>query len=212
MVLYPNIGWNFDGYVFCQHLITWPVGNGSTLVVRREAALDIGGFDTEFRMLGCGGTEDLDFELRLAEKYKITCVPDYLVGYRRYMGSMSSDDQRMARAIFLTIDRAIKRNPNLPRICSKWARANAYRYVAVITRSRFKFAKYVLSLLFLDPRSCMKALDWKLRLWRRPVAREPQALFRFPNASVSPDYGEPIFQRRAEKLKHVDRILKGELG
>jgi glycosyltransferase involved in cell wall biosynthesis len=47
-----------SGYILCRHLITWPVGNGSSLLVRRAVALDIGGFDSGFKELGCGGAED----------------------------------------------------------------------------------------------------------------------------------------------------------
>jgi hypothetical protein len=85
----------------------------------------------------------LDLEFRLAEKYKITCVPSFLVGYRRYRGNMSSNDKRMARAFFLVIGRALERNPGLPRMCSKWAQADVYKYVAEVVRRQVEKIKYV---------------------------------------------------------------------
>ncbi|MEZ0167933.1 glycosyltransferase family 2 protein [Microvirga sp. TS319] len=149
-VLRPYDNWQFDGYILCRHLCTWPVGNGSTLVVRRQAALAIGGFDTDFVKRDCGGAEDLDFELRLAEKYKFTCVPNFLVGYRKYDGAMSSNGERMARSAVLAVSRALERNPALPSKCAKEARTKVLRYAAGACGLSVVSLRYMLPLFKLD--------------------------------------------------------------
>jgi glycosyltransferase involved in cell wall biosynthesis len=214
-----NSSWNLNGYVLCQHLITWPVGNGSSLLMRREAALAIGGYNSEFRNLGCGGTEDLDFELRLAEKYKITCVPNFLVGYRRHENSMSSDSKRMARAAILTVTKAIERNPKLPRACSRWGRATAYRYAVVINRPSLDLVRYTLLLFVLDPALCLGAITTKVRsvcrrLWLKslPQTSQRQAFIKVSDAGIPFSKADPVIRRRAEKLKHVDRMYEAEFS
>jgi glycosyltransferase involved in cell wall biosynthesis len=111
----------FNGYAFARHLYVKPIGNGSTLLVRRESALAVGGFEPSWAARGIGGCEDLDFELKLAARYAMAAVPLYLVGYRRYPGNMSSDKLRMARAAVGTITSHVEHRPQLPDWAAKAA-------------------------------------------------------------------------------------------
>ncbi|WP_434729493.1 glycosyltransferase family 2 protein [Rhizobium binae] len=103
------------GYIYAQHLKFKYVGNGSALLVRRDVALEIGGFDSSYAAAGIGGCEDLDFELRLAAHYCIEVIPERLVGYRKHPGSMSSDHLRMGKSALEVVRRSIAANPGLPR-------------------------------------------------------------------------------------------------
>jgi len=111
----------FNGHTFARHLYIRPIGNGSTLLVRRESALAVGGFEPSWAAQGIGGCEDLDFELKLAGRYPLAAVPLYLVGYRHHAGSMSSDKLRMARAAVGTITSHIALHPQLPDWAAKAA-------------------------------------------------------------------------------------------
>lgn len=84
------------GAIFPSHLVVNHVGNGSSLLVRREAALAVGGFDPSYTQNGIGGCEDRDFQLRLLQRYKMDVVREYLVGYRIYAGNMSSNRYAMS--------------------------------------------------------------------------------------------------------------------
>ena len=57
---------------------------GGALLVRREAAIGVGGFRAPFRW------NDLDFMVRLAEQYEIDNVPDVLYRYRIHAASESA--------------------------------------------------------------------------------------------------------------------------
>ncbi len=127
------------GYVLARNFVLKYVGNGSSLLVRREAALAAGGFDPSYAAAGLGGCEDLDFELKLAAKYRIEAVRSFLVGYRVYEGNMSSDRVRMAKSVIATIERHIKQNPSMPPRIKRWGRGDAYRYAFAILRSAKKF-------------------------------------------------------------------------
>jgi glycosyltransferase involved in cell wall biosynthesis len=117
-----------NGYCFARHLYAKPVGNGSSILVRREAAVVTGGFDPTWAARGIGGCEDLDFELKIAAKYPITAVGLYLVGYRQYPGNMSSNKLAMALGAIETVERHIKLSSELPDWAARSARAAISEY------------------------------------------------------------------------------------
>jgi glycosyltransferase involved in cell wall biosynthesis len=117
-----------SGYCFARHLYAKPVGNGSSILVRREAAIVAGGFDPTWAARGIGGCEDLDFELKIAAKYPITGIGLYLVGYRQYPGNMSSNSLAMALGATSTIARHIELCPELPEWAARAARAVISEY------------------------------------------------------------------------------------
>lgn len=128
-VLYTSRNPAVSGYILARHFFSYFVGNGSSLLVRREAAIAVGGFDPWYADNGIGGTEDLDFELKLAARYRIVGLPLYLVGYRLYDGNMSSNRERMARALMTTINRHLVANPELPPRARAYAMGTAYAFV-----------------------------------------------------------------------------------
>ncbi len=117
-----------SGYSFARHLYARPVGNGSSILVRREAAIVAGGFDPTWAARGIGGCEDLDFELRIAAKYPITAVGLYLVGYRQYPGNMSSNNLAMALGALSTVAHHINSCPELPDWVARSASASISEY------------------------------------------------------------------------------------
>jgi len=117
-----------SGYSFARHLYAKPVGNGSSILVRREAAIAVGGFDSTWAARGIGGCEDLDFELRIAAKYPITALGLYLVGYRQYPGNMSSNSLAMGLGAIATVERHIELCPELPDWAARGARAAISEY------------------------------------------------------------------------------------
>ncbi len=116
------------GYIYARHLNFKYIGNGSALLVRRDVALEIGGFDSSYAAAGIGGCEDVDFELRLAARYCMEVVPERLVGYRKYPGNMSSNYTRMAQGLLEVIKRSIAANPQLPRSAARSAIALTQKY------------------------------------------------------------------------------------
>ncbi len=142
-----------SGYIYARHISYHFVGNGSSLLVRRAAAQSVGGFDPWYADRGIGGCEDLDFELRLASKFKIHGLPLYLVGYRRYEGNMSSNYLRMSRSMRETIKRRIFEEPILPPKVIEYARASVLDYtvwVMIKNKRVFRAMLAMIELLFVD--------------------------------------------------------------
>ncbi|WP_443750142.1 glycosyltransferase family 2 protein [Asticcacaulis solisilvae] len=132
--LAPSTRWPFETFPLPAHMVLRPVGNGSSVMVRRDVALAAGGFDEDFVKQGLGGCEDLDFELRVAASHPIRCVPHFHVGYRVYDGNMSSDKGRMARALTAVVDLHLKRNPGLSDFCRRMARLKSCEYTVWLMR------------------------------------------------------------------------------
>jgi glycosyltransferase involved in cell wall biosynthesis len=125
-VPFPPTG--LELYSLPSHLVIHPVGNGSNILVRRDIALAVGGYDPSYIAIDAGGCEDLDFELALTALYPIGVLREFLVGYRTHDGNMSSNLPRMARAMAEVTRRHIERHPQLPSKSRRWAWGVAHYY------------------------------------------------------------------------------------
>jgi hypothetical protein len=127
----------------------------------------VGGFDPSYAKNDAGGAEDLDFELRIAARYKIAAVPEYLVGYRLHGGNMSANRARMARAMELTLHNGLRLCPNISATCRRWAlsRLAAYQFFCYINISNVKMSARVLwTLMRNDPLFGLQEIPWRLAL------------------------------------------------
>lgn len=79
----------FEGDVFERMCRRDLLGNGSVLLVRKDAYLDVGGCDTTICCEGVRGADDVRLHLALAERFHFGLVPEELTGYRLRKGSAS---------------------------------------------------------------------------------------------------------------------------
>lgn len=121
--------WQLRGSFFHEQLLSNPFGNGSNLLVRREAALAAGGFNPEYAAAGIGGCEDQEFQLSLLRRHKIEVVPEFLVGYRIHPQQMSSDVIRMRLGHLAVVENAVERGA-VPRRSREAALVHAYLVAA----------------------------------------------------------------------------------
>jgi len=106
------------------------IGNTSAALIRRTCFEQIGGFNSQLRAQNAQGCEDWDLYLRIAERYEFRVVPEFLVGYRQVMGSMSCNYAAMAKSHQLTMADAQQRNTNTPDIIYRWSRSSYCLYLA----------------------------------------------------------------------------------
>ncbi len=103
-----------SGWVPHRHFYTNLVGNGSAILIRRDVVEEFGGFDSWLRDQGAEGCEDLLLQLRIAPHYQFGEVSEYLVGYRRFAGTMSSNAEQMIRSGILAVSRALSECRDIP--------------------------------------------------------------------------------------------------
>lgn len=105
-----------NGWVLHRHFHTNIVGNGSSILVRKGVLEEVGGFDPCLREAGAEGCEDLLLQLRIAARYRFCDVSEYLVGYRRWAGGMSSNREQMARSGTLAVRKAFAECSDVPNL------------------------------------------------------------------------------------------------
>ena len=96
----------FEGDVYAEILVNNFVSNGSNVLVRKEAILSVGEFDSTLK-----SCEDWDFYIRLAAKYHFVVVPDWQILYRQSSTAMSSNVEVMKTAALAVILKAYKSAP-----------------------------------------------------------------------------------------------------
>lgn len=101
----------FSGRVFLRHILFNFVGNGSSLLIRREAFDAVGGYEPKLN-----SCEDHLFQILIARSWTVGVVPEYLTGYRQSPGSMSSSAfrDRMMRAKLQVLEHVRARHPETP--------------------------------------------------------------------------------------------------
>ena len=144
------------------------VGNGSALLIHRASILAVGGYDEGLQAEGAHGCEDILLQLRLAERFPVAVVPEFLVGYRLRSDSMSSDAERMFRS-WRNAARRLDRRP--PLSARRWTLGHRLLTLAEqrAYRRRPAAAAGALALaLAADPRRALLYLSYRLA---RKVAR-----------------------------------------
>lgn len=214
-----------SGYILSRHLVFKFIGNGSSIMVRRDVALAVGGFDPSYAAEGAGGAEDLDFELKIAARWKIDAVDEYLVGYRVHGGNMSSDGPRMIAAMSRTIRRHLDRNPQLPGSVRRMALAKARRYsvLKLLATGHFGLAARAgLHLAGTDPIGLLAlfaSYARKLMLGARDrideeARRQIGTFLELPSDRTIPTTGLPIRRRDRrwmQKLSVIDEVLEARV-
>jgi hypothetical protein len=112
-VLVEQVNTYPDAWQFAQLCHRNVIGNGSSALMRREAALRMGGYDSGLRQQRAQGCEDLKLYLQIAEHYPVAVAPWPLTGYRQLSGNMSSDGQQMLRSFDIVAREFVSRLPHL---------------------------------------------------------------------------------------------------
>ncbi|BAU13815.1 glycosyl transferase family 2 [Leptolyngbya sp. NIES-3755] len=118
-----------EGNVFNGLLYFNFLDNASTALFRRSCIDRVGGYNCNLRAQNAQGCEDWDIYIRIAEQYSVRVVPEYLIGYRQYVGSMATNAPVMARSYEVMMTEVQQRNPNIPDRIRRWSRSTFYNYL-----------------------------------------------------------------------------------
>jgi glycosyltransferase involved in cell wall biosynthesis len=105
------------------------VGSASVPIFRASTLAAVGPYLTREKQNGAQGCEDWDLHIRIAERFSLCCVPEYLVSYRQTGTSMSRDPRGMATSYETIVHRTQARNPELPSAFFMWSAGRFYTYL-----------------------------------------------------------------------------------
>lgn len=100
-----------EGRIYLQSIVFNPVGNGSTILARRRALEETGGFNADPDVQGA---EDNLIQILMNRYWRVGAVPLYLTGYREVATSLSADFSRMALRRFAVLRHVRERFPETP--------------------------------------------------------------------------------------------------
>ena len=145
----PLAHWPIRGNAFYGLIYRNIVGNASVPLFRTSAVREIGGYRTRSEQGGAQGCEDWDLSVRVAAKYLLDEVPEYLVGYRQIASTMSSDVVRMAKSYDFVMSELKRSYPQIPKKIMGWSAGHYYNYLLPVPYSRgdidtfFRFLKII---------------------------------------------------------------------
>ncbi|MCY7278532.1 MAG: glycosyltransferase family 2 protein [Phormidesmis sp. CAN_BIN44] len=140
--VYLNEAGDITGWYVTDHSYTFDEGsvlngllcfnfldNASTALFRRSCIDRVGGYNCNLKAQNAQGCEDWDIYLRIAEHYSFRVVPEYLIGYRLYLGSMATNCPVMARSYELMMTEVQQRYPDIPDRIWRWSSSTFYNYL-----------------------------------------------------------------------------------
>jgi hypothetical protein len=202
------------------------VGNGSPLLFRREAIDAIGGYDASAAKAAgsglAGGAEDPVVQSLLARLGPVGVVPEYLTGYRRMPGTLSTKLDRMARAQHWHIDSVKRAVPETPDDVVADAHAGIDARIAVASLLRGRVVDGASLAARAIGRSPAYALSMLGAYLARPIRRrlrraDPGPLARPRFHEADPTAGGAIADplagaARLRRLEAVDRAFAATRG
>jgi glycosyltransferase involved in cell wall biosynthesis len=112
--------------LICDNII----GTASAMLIRRKCLDQVGMYTTRFRDQQAQGCEDWDLSIRIAERYRFSVVPRFLVGYRSTDSSMSADPVSMLQSHDLMLEEVKRRGSSMPRFVENLSRSTFRVYFA----------------------------------------------------------------------------------
>ena len=118
------------------------IGNSSSPLIKRSYIDEVGGYDENLQP---HGAEDWKLYLALSEICEFAVIPEWLVGYRQWTGSLSRDVTAMAQSMKLVGRWQIERWPDIPE--ALW-REREYRSSVYLAQLAFEQNQFVKALRY----------------------------------------------------------------
>ena len=151
-----------QGKVYIPLIMTNFVGNASACLIRRSCLQEVKGYNCRLRAENAQGCEDWDIYLRIAENYQFQVVPDFLIGYRQRISSMSSNLPVMLKSYILVIADVQTRHPQIPSRIYQWSASIYYMYLSYKNREAGKYWSCLICLYKSIKLDNLSFLNWYL--------------------------------------------------
>jgi glycosyltransferase involved in cell wall biosynthesis len=197
------------------------IGNASSTVIRRKAIEKIGGYDVSLHARGAQGCEDQALYIALAQNWNYTFVPKYLIAYRRHVGSMSQDHEKMVLSQALLLSDLHRLHPDLPGLSLYRAISTAYEgfLSTAIRRKQWRKVKEVINrcwslsrlsvLALVSVRLPVRIVGFCMRTFRNRIAA-PEARPRAYDVFAS--WSSEQAHKASSALIRTDRHLTPDRG
>ncbi|NEO78321.1 glycosyltransferase family 2 protein [Moorena sp. SIO4G3] len=106
------------------------LGNASASVIRASCFETVGGYNCQLKAQQAQGCEDWELYLRISEHYEFAVVPEFMIGYRKIVSSMSRDYSQMAKSHGLMLRDVQQRHPEIPAALYRLSKSSFYMYLA----------------------------------------------------------------------------------
>ncbi|XWK85820.1 MAG: glycosyltransferase [Phormidium sp.] len=186
-----------NGEIYAKLYLIPFIESGSNPLIRRQALMDIGGFDESLP-----ASQDYDLYLRLAARYEFIAVPFPQVLYRIASNSMSANVRRQEVTSLFVRERAFKESPKpLPPELKQYSIANFYKDI-------------IFRLLNMPPkrergwqaaRLLLNAVKYDLELLRRRIIWK--VLLRIAAITMLPSQQAEILLKKMNKLADISTLF-----
>jgi glycosyltransferase involved in cell wall biosynthesis len=149
-VLDSSPHWKIEGDALEMLLQVNFTGNASVPLYRRHCLEEAGGYDESLEQQGGRGCEDWDVALKVAARFRVAVVAEWLIGYRRLPNSMSTQCDMMWRSQQLLTNSLRRRQPKLK--------------LGLLKRSDDQFVLYIAGVLFRSGQY-FRSFRWAIRAW-----------------------------------------------
>ena len=162
----------YEGNVFLPLLSRNFVANSSAALIRRTCFEQLGGYnEKELKDGDFHGCEDWELYLRIATKYQFRVVPEFLIGYRQNLASMSRNYKAMEKFYNLLLEILPRKDLEIPPQIYAFSARNFYVYLA---HQSYQCHNYNSSLCYLN--KAFKA-DWFTMILSHDLYSLPWQIF-----------------------------------
>lgn len=197
-----------DGWGAYQYLARNFVASGSNAVFRRAAMEAVGGYEPDIER-----GEDYFNQLAVCWRMPVTCVPEYLVGYRDTPNSLSKDLSKVRESTEV-MSRLMRRDmPDMNWTGRRWRRSGreVWRFNVRRRLGALRATDWLRLAggLALDPARWLGAVGYRVLGFMRAEKREPGPLVGRSFYEVSPTdpgrpWPNPALYRRLAHAKRLD--------
>lgn len=117
------------------------LGNGSCSLIRRSCLEKIGKYNADLK-----GCEDWDLYLRISEYYEFRVIPEFLVGYRKTLNSLSFNFEIMLASHSLMLENLHRNQAIQPGFLGQISKSYFYLYLAQRSSQKGEYDNSIKSL------------------------------------------------------------------
>ena len=177
------------------------LGNASCSLIRRACFDYVGDYNCQLKEQNAQGCEDWELYLRIAEHYQFRVVPEFLIGYRKLLSSMSCDYSLMAKSHCLMLQTVRQKHPEIPAAIYRLSSSSFYMYLARQSSQRGNH-RSALFLLYKALRSDLLTPFLRFGLYTLSIKSVLKLIAQPVTSLICPDHASWVQLKQQFKFNH----------